>query len=168
MKCKICSRPDVAEINRLLLSKAALRSGIISTLAARIDCHRSVIWRHRKRHLGMIVLRRAPKDQGGNLEERLERLQGEASRLQQLAENGMEKGQFERALKSLNTRIRLVELQGRLEGRLVGGKSGPPVDAKNLSAALKAARVEVEAEQDPEELARAEREYLEVCGTETK
>jgi hypothetical protein len=168
MKCLICSRADAAEIDRLLLSKAALRSGIIASLSARIGCHRSVIWRHRKNHLKMAMSRTAPRGEGGSLEEKSERLAQEAGRLQQLAECSMEKGPFERALRALNVRFRLLELQCRLAGRLSGGKAGPPMTAGNLSAALKAAGKELEAEEDPEELARAEKEFAEVCGAEAE
>jgi hypothetical protein len=168
MKCLICSRADAAEIDRLLLSKAALRSGIISSLAARIGCHRSVIWRHRKNHLRMPMSRTAPRGEGGTLEEKAERLANEAGRLQQLAECNMEKAAFERALRALNVRFRLLELQCRLAGRLSGGKAGHDVTPGNLSAALKAAGKELDAEEDPEELARAEREFLEVCGPEAE
>jgi hypothetical protein len=166
MKCKICSRPDVQEIDRLLLSKAALRSGIIASLAARIGCHRASLWKHRKNHLGMKMFRKAPRDCGGTLEQKAEWLSAEAQRLQQLAESGVEKAQFQRALTALNVRIKLLQLQCQLAGRLSGGKL-VPVTGENLSAALKAASDEV-TELDPEELARAEREYVEVCGPEAE
>jgi hypothetical protein len=168
MKCLICSRPDAAEIDRLLLSKSALRSGIIASLAQRIGCHRSVIWRHRKNHLHMKMWRTAPRDGGGSLEEKVQRLESEAARLQQLAECSMEKAPFQRALTALNVRIKLLQLQCQLAGRLSGGKAGPEVTPGNLSAALRAAGKELEAEEDPEELAKAEREYLEVCGPEAE
>jgi hypothetical protein len=168
MKCKICSRPDAAEIDRLLLSKAALRSGIIASLAAKIGCHRASLWKHRKNHLHMKMWKRAPRDEGGSLEQKAERLEAEAARLQQLAECSMEKAQFQRALLALNIRIRLLQLQCQLAGRLSGGKAGPPMTSGNLSAALRAAGKELEAEEDPEELARAQREYAEVCGPEAE
>jgi hypothetical protein len=167
MKCKICSRPDVQEIDRLLLSKAALRSGIIASLSTRIDCHRSVIWRHRKNHLGMKMFRKTPRDVGGSLEEKAQRLEAEAARLQQLAECGAEKAQFQRALTALNVRIKLLQLQCQLAGRLAGGKL-VPVGPGDLSGLLKTAGKELALEEDPEELAAAEREYLEVCGPEAE
>jgi hypothetical protein len=167
MKCKICSRPDVQEIDRLLLSKAALRSGIIASLAAKIGCHRASLWKHRKNHLGMKMFRKAPRDSGGSLEQKAEWLSAEAQRLQQLAESGAEKAQFQRALTALNVRIKVLQLQCQLAGRLSGGKL-VPVNPENLSAALKAASDEVTELEDPEELARAEREYVEVCGPEAE
>ena len=165
MKCKICSRPDVQEIDRLLLSKAALRSGIIASLAEKIGCHRSSLWKHRKNHLHMKIFRSAPRDAGGSLEEKAERLESEAQRLQMLAECAMEAAPFKRALTALSVRIKLLQLQCQLAGRLSGGKL-VPVTSENLSAALKAASKDLADEEDPEELERARREYEEVVGTE--
>ena len=114
------------------------------------------------------MFRRAPRDGGGSLEEKAERLEAEAQRLQQLAESSAEKAQFQRALTALNVRIKLLQLQCQLAGRLSGGKAGPDVTPGNLSAALRAAGKELEGEEDPEELARAEREFEEVCGPEAE
>lgn len=164
MKCLICNRPDAKEIDRLLLSKAGLRSGVISSLAAKLDVDRTVLWRHRKFHLGMTMKRRGPKGEPTTLEEKAAALSAEAKRLQQMAESGMEKQEFERALRALNVRVRLLQVEGQLAGRLSGGKTAE-VTPQNVHLALKQANAEP-VEEDPEELERARKEFLEVCGPE--
>ncbi len=166
MKCLICVREDAPEINRLLLSKAALRSGIVSTLAAKIGCSRQVIWKHRKKHLGMKMERRAPRQEGLTLEAKAEWLSAEAGRL--AATGGMRtRGgrNSERALRALNVRFRLLQLECQLQGRLSGGKRGHEVTLQNLASVIREAGEE-EGDADPEEEERARREFQEVVGSE--
>lgn len=93
------------------------------------------------------------------------RLGQEADRLQLLAESGMEAAQFERAMRALGVRVKLLEMEGRLAGRLRGGK-GSPVTAKNIEGVLREAAAEANEEVDPAEEAKWKREYEEICTLE--
>jgi len=99
------------------------------------------------------MARQAPRA-GVSLEEKAAILSSEAARLQQLAECQMESAPFERALRALNVRMRLLQLEGQLAGRLSGGKG------KSLAEMLS----ETPMEDYPDEEERARQEYQEVVG----
>jgi hypothetical protein len=168
MRCTICSHPERVAINKLLLERAGPRAGVTSALAERLGVTRQVVWNHRKNHLGMNTARVKPNEDGKKtLEQRAAELGQEADRLQLAAEHGMEAAQFDRAMRALSLRMRLLEMEGRLAGRLRGGKA-KLVTAADLGGALSEAAAEAAREFDPEEAARVEREYAEVCGPEAE
>lgn len=164
MKCNICTRPDVKEINLVLLSRQGRRTGIFTAMARKLGVARQTLWRHRKEHLRIDVSREAPKRKNLTFEERVAMLESEADRLQAQAENGAPKEVVEQALKALGIRMKLLQLEARLSGRLRGGTSGRDGD---LDAAMRAASVLAAGERDPEEEARTLKEFEEVCGAET-
>jgi hypothetical protein len=113
----------------------------------------------------MNTARATSSSKADSLEQRALQLGQEADRLQMLAENGMEAAQFERAMRALGLRAKLLEMEGRLAGRLRGGK-GSPVTAKNIEGVMRDAAAEANAEVDPAEEARWKREYEEICALE--
>ncbi len=167
MKCNICSREDRKAIDRLLLHRRSAGTGVITALAAKLGVCRQSLWRHAKKHLGVDTSRATSSPQANSLEQRAAELGQEADRLQLLAEHGMEAAQFERAMRALGARIKLLEMEGRLAGRLKGGKSSV-VNAANIDSVLRdAAAAEANAEADPEEEIRVMKEFAEVCGNES-
>jgi hypothetical protein len=103
-----------------------------------------------------------------NLEEKGAVLGDEAKRLQAAVEAGMPEATFNRAMRALSMRIKLFELEGKLAGRLSGGKAMERVISQGqLAGMLRDANVE-RAEEQPseEEIARARAEFEEVVGVE--
>jgi hypothetical protein len=91
------------------------------------------------------------------LVERCRELAREADRLQLCAEQGMEVAQFDRAMRALQLRMKLLEMENSL------GRQGK-VNGQNIGAALQDAAEAEGADEGPEEQARLEREYAEICG----
>lgn len=168
MRCMICTHPEVKEINALLLQRSGRRVGVVTALARKMKISRQCIWRHRKEHLRMNTSRRVPKLEGMSFEARAALLAVEADRIQMQAENGAAPGVVNQAMKALGMRMKLLQLEAQLAGRLSGGKGGHAVNAKNLEEALRSAEAAARAEEDPAELAKAEREFQEVCGPEVQ
>jgi hypothetical protein len=137
------------------------------SLAAKLKTSRQNLWRHRKKHLGLDTSKDAPirKEKPSPLEVQVQELAREGDRLQRLAEAGMPKENFNLALEALRARMRMVELQAKLEGRIRGGKGVPVQD---INTVLKQAGKEAAAVVDPVEEARLQKEYDEVCGSESE
>jgi hypothetical protein len=147
MRCGICTRPDVKAINLELLQRVGRRSGTVVAMAKRLGVHRATLWRHRKEHLKIYVSKIPPKTTDLSFEERARLLAVDADRLQCQSENGLPTIQFEQAMRALMLRVKLLEMESRFAGR--------PMTQK---------RDAVESLEDPEEEARALREFQEVCG----
>lgn len=161
MRCLICSRPDAREINAALLRRSARGSGMVAAMAEKLKCSRQVVWRHRKFHLKLSTsAAEMPKVE--TLEARARMLSEDADRLQLMLENGAPKDVIEQGHRLLATRLKLLEVEARLVGRLSGGKQVPV----SLASVLKEAG-DSAGEPDPEETERARKEFLEVCGPET-
>jgi hypothetical protein len=167
--CLIDEREDRREIDRVLLERAVLKRGVTQALATKIGCTRQVVWNHRKFCLGMDTRKSSRRNlRDLNLEEKAILLGAEAARLQQAVEAGMPDATFNRALKALGVRIRMFELEGKLAGRLSGGKAlERAISQGQLAGMLREAKTE-QAEEEPtaEEIAQAEREFSEVVGVE--
>lgn len=143
-RCFICTHTDVKAINLQLLQRAGRRAGTVAALAKKLGISRQVLWRHRKEHLKIYVSKVPPKLEGLSFEERARLLGSEADRLQAQCENGAPKDLMDQAMRALQLRVKLLELESRLSGRPMAPK---------------------EAElEDPEEESRAMREYQEVVG----
>jgi hypothetical protein len=147
MRCLICTRPDVKEINLALLQRSGRRTGVMVALSKKLGVHRATLWRHRKEHLKIYVSKHPPKTEGLSFEERAALLGREADRLQCQAENGLPRSQMDQAMRALALRVKLLELEARVSGRAV-----TPRDEAELV--------------DPEDDARALREFQEVVGGE--
>jgi hypothetical protein len=150
MRCGICCRPDAKEINLQLLQRVGRRSGSVVAMAARLGVHRATLWRHRKYHLKIYVSKKPPKLDGLSFEERARLLSMDADRLQCQAENGLPGKQFEEAMRALALRVKLLELESRFAAR--------PMTQQREEVSL----------EDPDEEARALKEFEEVCGAEQK
>ncbi len=147
MRCLICNRADVKEINIELLQRTGRRTGTVTAMAERLGIDRTTLWRHRKFHLRMYLSRKAPKLSELSFEERARLLAFEADRLQCMVENGLDKTQADQAMRSLALRVKLLSMESEFSGR--PSKQKPP-DAVLL--------------EDPEEEARVMREFKEVVG----
>ena len=150
--CSICVHKDAARINLLLLNVTGRRTGAVEAIAAQFQLSRQTVWRHRKYHLGLSIPKPRPL---ATLEERLEDLGRDALRLQRMAEAGAPHASLELALRALRERRTLLEMQGKLEGRLREDAKVVVQTAVNLPAGPTTA----------EETDRLIREYMEVCGT---
>jgi hypothetical protein len=150
MRCGICTRPDAKEINLELLQRVGRRSGMVVAMAKRLGVHRATLWRHRKEHLKIYVNKIPPKITDLSFEERARLLAVDADRLQCQSENGLPTIQFEQAMRALTLRVKLLEMESRFAGR--------PTTQKRAEASL----------EDPGELERARKDYLEICGTEAE
>jgi hypothetical protein len=167
--CLVCDREDRKEIDRVLLERAVMKRGLTAQLAAKIGCTRQVIWNHRKYCLEMDTRKSAWRDyRDMDLEEKGAVLGAEAHRLQAAVEAGMPEATFNRAMKALAMRVKLLELAGKLAGRLSGGAAMQKViTQRDLAGMLRDAKAaKAEESPDPEELARAQQEFDEVCGPE--
>lgn len=148
MRCGICCRPDAKEINLELLQRTGRRTGVMTAMAKRLGVHRATLWRHRKEHLKILVSKLPPKTKDLSFEERAQFLAGEADRLQCQCENGAPRDVIQQAMQALGLRVKLLEMESRFAGR--------PLTQKRDEVSL----------EDPEEEARALREYQEVVGDE--
>jgi hypothetical protein len=147
MGCLICNHPDRAGINAQLLEKRGRGCGFTRRIAEQLGCHRSVVWRHRKKCLGLATQKGIQEWRGDlTLREKAVALQSEANRLQLCAETGsLGPEAFTRAMRALDARRKLLELEVSL--RKAEGKP-----------------VEEPVGDDGEELERAKRELAEVSG----
>jgi hypothetical protein len=159
MRCLICTRPDAKEINLELLRRVGRRTGVLTALANRLGVHRATLWRHRKEHLKIYVSRTRPP-RATSLEGRAKELRVEADRLQMQIEAGAPKDQVAQELQALGLRMKALQLEGQLSGRLSGGRASE----QRLTMALGGAGAE--ALEDPSEEERARREFEEIVGTE--
>lgn len=164
MKCLICTNPKRAEIDALLLQRNGRRVGAVMALAAKLGISRGVLWRHRKKHLGLNVSRAVdPKKLG--FEGRARLLAEEADRLQRQVEAGLDRAQVNQAMKALALRVKLLQLEGMFAGKLRGGKGGHDVHGGNVDAALaEAGAVAAGDSLDPAEADAVTREYQEIVG----
>jgi hypothetical protein len=121
---------------------------MVVAMAKRLGVHRATLWRHRKEHLKIYVSKQPVKTTDLSFEERARLLAVDADRLQCQAENGLPAKQFEQSMKALALRTKLLEMESRFAGRPMTQRSEP---------------VELE---DPEEEARALKEFQEVVGSE--
>jgi hypothetical protein len=149
MRCRICTRPDAKAINLELLQRVGRRSGTVTAMAERLGVHRATLWRHRKEHLKIYTSRKPVKTEGLSFEERARLLSAEADRLLCQLENGMPRDIADQGLKALALRVKLLEMESRFAGR--------PMTAQ---------REDASALEDPDEEARAQREFEEVVGAE--
>jgi hypothetical protein len=146
MRCGICCRPDAKEINLRLLQRSGRRTGAVGQLAKELGVARQTLWRHRKEHLKIFVSKLPVKTADLSFEERARLLGAEADRLQLQAENGCPKDVMDQALKSLQMRMKLLEMESKFAGR--------PMTQQRPDVSL----------EDPEDEARALKEFEEVCG----
>ena len=114
--CKVCSHPQVDEINRLLIS-----SRNISELSRRFGVPWDSLKRHRELHLP-VKLAKAQKAvevaQAGSLLEQVQSLQRKALSILNKAEAA---GQLSVALAGIREARSCLELLAKLEGELEGG-----------------------------------------------
>jgi hypothetical protein len=160
MRCLICTHSDVKEINRALLERVGRRTGTVAAMAKKLGVSRQVLWRHRKEHLKLFISKTRPKA-ATSLEERAKELGGEADRLQMQIEAGVPKEQVAQALQALGLRLKALQLEGQLSGRLSGGRAAE----RSMAMALGGAAAETVLD-DPDEAGRVEREFAEVVGDE--
>jgi Bacterial regulatory protein, Fis family len=146
MRCGICTRPDAKAINLELLQRAGRRTGVMTAMAKRLGVHRATLWRHKKEHLKIYTSKHPPKTKDLSFEERARLLSNDADRLQCQAENGLPREQMDQAMRALALRVKLLELESRFAGR--------PLTQERAEVSL----------EDPDEEARALREFQEVVG----
>jgi predicted metalloprotease len=130
-----------------LLQRVGRRSGSVVAMAKRLGVHRATLWRHRKEHLKIFVSKKPVKLEGLSFEERARLLAMEADRLQVQLENGAPRDVVDGAMRTLTLRVKLLEMESKF--------SGKPLTQK---------KDEIESLEDPEEEAKALREFQEVCG----
>jgi hypothetical protein len=157
MRCGICTRPDAKQINLELLQRTGRRTGVMTAMAARLGICRQTLWRHRKYHLKIYVSRTRPP-KATSLEGRATELGAEADRLQMQIEAGAPRDQVAQALQALGLRLKALQLEGQLSGRLSGGRATERSLTMTLGGAPEAAL------EDPDEETRARKEFEEVVG----
>lgn len=137
-RCSICPHERSAEIDRALR-----RNGIIAELARRFGVSYQALKKHRRHVRGLrpMVKPKSPQDKIAALESDLEFLMYEAL-------SGVD---IRSALKAIEAKRALIELEGKFSGQLES-ESGAKVT------------VNVTQQSTPEEAQAAVREYLEVCG----
>ena len=147
MRCKICCRSDVKEVNLELLQRVGRRVGTVMMMAKRLGVDRATLWRHRKFHLKIYTSRKPIDTKDLSFEERARLLAMEADRLQLQVENGVPREVADQGLKALALRVKLLELEAKFAGR--------PMTQKREAVDL----------TDPDEETQALKEFEEVCGT---
>jgi hypothetical protein len=153
-RCMICNHAEAKQINLLLLASVGKRDGTVRDLAERLNCDRNKLWTHRKQHLmgqrAPTRVERLQKRSRLSFQSRAWELSEELRRLQLMVENGMPAESSALALKILQSRKSVLEMECRLE-------SGMSLKEKLRRAGRKAGEV------DPEEEKRITKEYMDVC-----
>ena len=147
MRCGICCRPDVKQINLQLLQRQGRRTGTVVAMAKRLNVTRQTLWRHRKEHLKLFVSKQRPKTEGLSFEERARLLGSDADRLQCQCENGAPRDVVDQALKLLTLKMKSLELEAKFSGTTIRSK-------EEVAGVL----------EDPAEEERVIREFEEVVG----
>jgi hypothetical protein len=147
MRCAICCRPDVREINLEILQRRGM--GVVTALAKRLGICRQTVWRHKRFHLKIYQPRKAVKVEQMSFVARARALAVEADRLQLALENGMPTTAGSRALQALHLRVKLLHLESQY--------ANSPTKQEPPPAVL----------EDPEADERARREFEEIVGHES-
>ena len=115
MKCKICKHPKRPEIDEAIIKSTPIRK-IVEEFGDR-DISRESVRRHTK-HVLAIVKKFDETHQlamGGNLKAKIQILEADLTRLQQIAERN---GDVTAAIAALKELRQFVELRARIEGQL--------------------------------------------------
>jgi hypothetical protein len=148
--CGICTHEKVREINNELFAGRMIRA-----VAKKFELSIQALGRHRRRHLRF---RNSKSQPATTLEEKFRMLSDDAERLQLAAECGGGANVRE-ALQVLRLRMSLLELEGKVSGKLSDGST------TNVTV-----NAGIAAQQEPSEadVREAIREYLEICGPPQK
>lgn len=144
-QCSICAHDKLSEIDRILR-----RDGIVvAQLARRFGVSYQALKTHRRRHVRGMRPTVKPK----SLQDKIAVLESDVEFLMYEALSGVD---IRPALKTIEERRALVELEGKLSGQLESDR-GTKVTVNTLVQPQPA-------QLTAEEAAAVAREYLEVCG----
>jgi hypothetical protein len=144
--CGICAHERAREINADLFAGRMIR-----TVAKKFELSVQALGRHRRRHLHF----RSKAQPATTLEEKFRLLEDDAARLQLAAECGGGANVRE-ALQVLRLRMSLLELEGKVTGKLSDGGTSVVVNTGNGAAQAQ--------EVTKEEMDRMIQEYILVTG----
>jgi hypothetical protein len=119
LKCSICIHPDREEINGMLITGTAYRK-----VAERFAASPSALFRHKQAHLPSALVKAMEAVEVASADTLLGKvrlLESEARRIQVKAEKA---GDLRVALISIHEIVRIVELLGEMEARMLGNGDG--------------------------------------------
>jgi hypothetical protein len=144
--CGVCCHPEVRAINNELFAGRMIRQ-----VALKFELSIQALGRHRRRHLHF----RSKTLPATTLEEKFRLLEDDAARLQLAAECGGGANVRE-ALQVLRLRMSLLELEGKVAGRLSDGST--------TTVNVHTGASQPEQQVSKEEMDRLIQEYIEVTG----